>query len=134
MSIEEYKIGRQLKKDILQIKLQTQLLKLNQLQIKSDSPLKFNRRSTYIDKNEMNQIHNKEYEFQILINIMAKHHRSMIEIHVLANYLGQLEELTKFFKLAHENYKELLVTTSCSLRHEFTKKGKILFKFGKDFI
>ena len=133
MQIEINKHELPLKNDSQQQKIQNHSPKYNKLH--SNNEIKIipsTRRSILFDKIDLNN-HNKVDEFQKLINIMLKHHRSMIEIHLLANYLGLLEELTKFFKSAHENYHELLVTTSCFLRHEFTKKNRILFKFGNKF-
>ena len=68
------------------------------------------------------------------LNIMSKQVRSMNEILALAQYLETLDEFTKLVKISSENYRELLVQTSCSLRHESHKKNRIIFKYGMMFV
>lgn len=65
------------------------------------------------------------------LTIMRKHIKTINEIQILANYLSQLDDLSSLLESSNKNCREILVLTSCALRHEFTSKSRIILKYGK---
>ena len=72
-------------------------------------------------------------DFDSCLEILSKTNRTVKEILLLANYLEQFQFVSKFFLSSEEKKEELLILMSCSLKHEFTQKSRIVFRYGNRF-
>ena len=84
-----------------------------------------------IFEKKLSIVYHEQATFERLSKIIFKTNKTLEDLQYIAFYLSQLEELKNFIKNDKINIIELLTEIAFSLKFEFYKNNKILFKYGK---
>jgi hypothetical protein len=77
-----------------------------------------------------NSENQEEITFSKLSKVIFKPRLTLDDIQLVAFYLGQLKELTKFLNIEGSKLEDLLTQIALHLQYEYFNQEKLLFKYG----